>query len=337
MIHVFNPQIQPISQTSSPALQWIWIDLQGSDAKDFLHRLSTVNVKTMQVGQGSPGCFLTSQGKLKAYFQLWRYSENEFGFEFDPGATQNPSGQSQSWKDSFLGFIEQYTFAEKMTLTDTSAAPGFECRWIFADSPEELPPSFPKNENETLALTNSVRLCRHSGRNYGRTWVTAWGQAADMDAFIAEAFSTFETLGFTEIEKWRIQSMRPRVGHELDFEWMPVEIGLADSIAQNKGCYPGQEVIEKIISLGSPPKRLALLTGEEAHDDLPVPGDLVFNLAEPPAEIGKLTSVCKNPNGPGFLALSVIRKIHAKEGLEVTIKANTNIHAKISKTAPYDT
>ena len=32
--------------------------------------------------------------------------------------------------------------------------------------------------------------------------------------------------------------------------------GLYDGVAQNKGCYPGQEVIERLITQGAPPRRL---------------------------------------------------------------------------------
>ena len=40
---------------------------------------------------------------------------------------------------------------------------------------------------------------------------------------------------------------------------MPLELGLYDGVAGNKGCYPGQEVIERVITQGSPPRRLVLV------------------------------------------------------------------------------
>ena len=53
-------------------------------------------------------------------------------------------------------------------------------------------------------------------------------------------------------ERERVLALCPRVDHELVFDANPLELGLRAAIADNKGCYPGQEVIEKIISLGSP-------------------------------------------------------------------------------------
>ncbi|MBU6375957.1 MAG: tRNA-modifying protein YgfZ, partial [Bdellovibrionales bacterium] len=57
----------------------------------------------------------------------------------------------------------------------------------------------------------------------------------------------------------RIVQVRPWVDHEITHEVMPLELGLYDGVAESKGCYPGQEVIERVISQGAPPRRLVLV------------------------------------------------------------------------------
>src|SRR5258708_6477174 len=109
MLQLFRPT-QPI--------QWAWITLKGPDAADFLHRLTTVNVKVMQPGEGSAGFFLNPQGKMRAYFQLWRVSREEFFFELDAGA-------SGKWKQELLTVIDQFHFGEKFVL-ETSPAQNAE-------------------------------------------------------------------------------------------------------------------------------------------------------------------------------------------------------------------
>ena len=66
-------------------------------------------------------------------------------------------------------------------------------------------------------------------------------------------------------ESERIQSLKPLFGQEFksDGTINPLEVNLKSAIHDQKGCYPGQEVIEKILSLGSPAKRLCLLTSNE--------------------------------------------------------------------------
>src|SRR4051794_10860791 len=103
-------RIFPITQESSP-VRWNWMTLIGPDAQDFLHRVTTVNAKALSPGEGASGCFLTAQGKIRAYFKLWHFDASSFAFEFDAGATSK-------WKNDLLAAIDQYTFSEKMTVTD---------------------------------------------------------------------------------------------------------------------------------------------------------------------------------------------------------------------------
>src|SRR3954469_24259099 len=98
MISVFKP--------SSPVL-WHWATLGGPDAPDFLHRVTTANLHSLQLGGGTQACLLTPQGRLRAYFTLWRYGETEFGLEFD-------GGPGDRWKTSLFSAIDELTFAEKM-------------------------------------------------------------------------------------------------------------------------------------------------------------------------------------------------------------------------------
>src|SRR4051794_24393100 len=107
--------------TPTSPIHWSWVNLAGPDAKDFLHRLTTVNVKTMQPGDGARGCFLTAQGKIRAYFTLWNHGPGDYGFEFDAGTEQH-------WKKELITAIDQFHFGEKFTLADATAT---HCAWIF--------------------------------------------------------------------------------------------------------------------------------------------------------------------------------------------------------------
>src|SRR6185295_2608646 len=134
------------------------------------------------------------------------------------------------------------------------------------------------------------------------------------------------------IESWRIRSLRPRIDSEITDSTLPLEVGLTDAVAQQKGCYPGQEVIERTLSLGAPARRLARVEGT---GPAPAPGEPLFNLAEPPAEVGKVTSVSQE--GGRFFVLAFLRKIHAKEGLEVRFTEHQGqvAHGKVAQIAPF--
>ena len=308
-------------------ISWNWVSLIGADAQDFLHRLTTVNVRALQLGEGAPGCFLNPQGRIRTAFTLWNYAPNEYAFEFD-------AGETGKWKQELLATIDQFTFGEKISVVDlTPNYDQFACRWLFLDS-EKLGGLNPRQTAAIESAVNGdsaeeVRVCHHGDADFGRNWYTAWGRPARLQQWLERALPDAMLISeFSVLERWRISAVRPRVDREINESANPLEIGLKDSIAQNKGCYPGQEVIEKIIALGSPAKRLALITG--AGDPPPI-GEKIYNLAEPPVEVGQITSVTHDESGQ-FSALAVLRKIHAKEGLEIRVHG---LPGKIVRIAPY--
>jgi folate-binding protein YgfZ len=294
----------------------------GPDAKDFLHRLTTVHVKNLKVGQGARGFFLNPQGKIRVYFNLWNFGPDEYAFELDSGA-------SGKWKNDLLSLIDQYHFGEKFNLADVST---LESKWIFPEA-EDLDRlgAGHLNPDETTALDEEIRLCYHGSIDFGRPWFTAWGRPARLQQWADRLLPHARIASFEELEQWRIQALRPRVDVEISEAVLPLEIGLKDAIADNKGCYPGQEVIEKIVALGSPPRRLVQIDG---HGTPPTAGSRIMNRAEPPIEVGSVTSVASLPEGR-FTALGLIKKIHAKEGLEIQIFEQQRAEGVIIKVAPY--
>lgn len=95
----------------------------------------------------------------------------------------------------------------------------------------------------------------------------------------------------------------PGFEFEMDGLTAPFEVGLLSAIDDQKGCYPGQEVIEKVISYGSSPKQLCLLK-HRGH------ASAIGPLFDPKtkSEIGKLTRI------HGSYSLGIIRKTHLNPG-----------------------
>jgi folate-binding protein YgfZ len=123
-------------------------------------------------------------------------------------------------------------------------------------------------------------------------------------------------------ERARILSLTPKPGNEfqLNGETNPLEVNLRSAISDQKGCYPGQEVIEKIISIGSPAKKLCLLeTTSTKKFDLPMK---LFD--ESNQEVGLLTSLSE-----GF-GLGIIKRTKLKEGTILFHETDQFIVRKVS-------
>jgi len=281
---------------SGQGIHWSRLELKGADVIDYLHRLTTVNLKTLRPGEGRGGFFLNPQGRIRSYFTLWRVGEAEVTLEFDAGPAD---GSDESLKKKLLDLIEEFRFSERFTVSEPTLQ---TCRWFF---PSEVSKLVALDPGHALIDEKGIRFFRHADDDFGRPWVSAWGDPKDLDALLEGQAHPIDA---ATIETWRITACRPWIAHEIDENSNPLEIGLHEGVAQNKGCYPGQEVIEKIISLGSPAKRLIRLRGETA---VPERGTHLFAADESQKEAGIITSSCATESG--FEALAIVRKVYAAE------------------------
>jgi len=324
--------------TPCAPLRWSWLTMIGPDAQDFLHRLTSANVRSLVAGRGMKACFLTGEGRIRGYFRLWHFgaeSVGEYALEFEAGANDRV-------KRGLLEFIDQYTFNENFTVFDVSGTCEFESRWLFANEDDESRKKLLEvlgvssfEPGETLALDEEIRICHHGPRDFGRTWISAWGRPARIQQWIEQKIRPHAAeIDLSTTELWRVLSLSPRADVEITEETNPLELGLAEAVSRDKGCYPGQEVLERIVSSGSPARRLAMIEGE---GNLPEPGDVIVSDPGPEAsstEIGEFTTVVKIPELPGFVALGLVRKIYAKQGFQVRFGPLLN-PAVITRIAPY--
>jgi folate-binding protein YgfZ len=272
--------------------------MEGPDARDFLHRLTTSDARNLEPGQAVPACFLNAQGKIDSYFNL--ACEGPSLFWLDVECTD---GKMEAAR--LREVIDRYTFAENFQLT------------------------------EVTDLAHGLRQIQQSGfRKQGQVLVipaqgmeSVWGPGQELEQIEkSEGLAQRDTL-----DRFRVDHLLPAVGHEVTSEASPLEIGLAGAVASNKGCYPGQEVIEKVISLGSPARRLIRIEGQGTAR----PGDILQDGA---STVGQLTTVTRQSDT--FRALAIVRKTHAKEGTELTIAAKDlpqekQTHGRITAVAPY--
>jgi len=113
----------------------------------------------------------------------------------------------------------------------------------------------------------------------------------------------------------RIRHAIPAVDHEFrpDGTTNPLEVNFQIAIADQKGCYPGQEVVEKMISVGSSPKKLAIVRAETATAAQELASRLPLALFDAGQPAAQLTSITED--GQRSIGLAIVRKTHFKKGL----------------------
>lgn len=92
-------------------------------------------------------------------------------------------------------------------------------------------------------------------------------------------------------EAARVMDWRPSLSGEGSYSTLPNEVDwLRTAVHTEKGCYPGQETVAKLINLGKPPRRLTFLY-LEGDEELPEPGTPVTVGGKP---AGIVTSVARS-------------------------------------------
>jgi folate-binding protein YgfZ len=123
--------------------------------------------------------------------------------------------------------------------------------------------------------------------------------------------------GWQAFETARIEAGIPRFGADMDETNIPLECGIESrAVTYTKGCYIGQEVINRIHSVGHVNRELRGLRLADDLKTLPQKHDKLFHADK---EVGHVTSALKSPVF-GTIALGYVRREANQIGNELTLR-----------------
>jgi len=214
------------------------IKASGEDRKRLLHAMCTNHVQQLEPGQGCYAFFLSAQGRIQSDVTIL-CREDHLLLDLEP-AQRAPIFQH----------LDKYIIADDVTLEDVSdqqttlAVEGPEAAAILTAIGAELP-------------ANDYSSVEWAGRLVVKTTYTgAPGYhiyLSPLDAPILR--ETLEDAGARpatedEVERARICNGKPRYGVDIVETTLPQETQLAHALHFSKGCYLGQEIVERIRSRG---------------------------------------------------------------------------------------
>ncbi len=103
---------------------------------------------------------------------------------------------------------------------------------------------FPADNVQLAPLSQVQRIQHLSLKKLGRFHNIQWILP---DHPLPEASTDCKVLSPNKFERWRMEQGLPRGAGELNGVNNPFELGLADLVNSNKGCYLGQEAIAKLL------------------------------------------------------------------------------------------
>ncbi len=125
-------------------------------------------------------------------------------------------------------------------------------------------------------------------------------------------------VGWDAVNALRLEAGVPWFGHDFDDKVIPHEAGLEHShISYTKGCYTGQEIVERVRSRGQVNRRL---TGVKfSATTLPAAG---AKLTADGKEVGHVTSAAFSPAAQTPIGFAYLRREHNATGSRVTVEGN---------------
>jgi folate-binding protein YgfZ len=133
-----------------------------------------------------------------------------------------------------------------------------------------------------------------------------------------------QPVGSDALEMYRIARCMPRYGVDLRERDLPQETGQEHALSFTKGCYIGQEIVERIRSRGNVHRTLI---GLEVQGEPPPPGAKILADGK---EVGEITSAARVPfaDGERTLALGYLRREAANPGATVKVgEQRATVHA----------
>jgi tRNA-modifying protein YgfZ len=211
------------------------LQVSGKDARDFLHRLISCNVRTLKGGQVIPGTLLKASGKLIAYFHIYGLDESTF-------ALVTP----QSCIDELHATLDRLVFTEKLTFTRDDQT----SLLMVADSSAEDLLNLADQRHQEQELGSCTVRVGALGQHRFQVWVKA-EDAAQVESTLQQA--GIQKMEPVEYAAFRIQQGLPEWEQELDPTVIPVGLRLDQALDPDKGCYTGQEIVSKMSFVGHPP------------------------------------------------------------------------------------
>ena len=314
------------------------ICLVGADRARFLHGQVTNDVKKLRAGEGCYAAITTAKGKMESDLNIFCLAD-ELLLDFEPGLAEKISQR-----------LEKFIVADDVQIVDAAphygllsvqgpkAEAAVRALGLFSEIPAR-PLGSVKISDATLGeiyLVNHARLfdfCSSRGNeaqikeeseplgcyNLGfDLFVPNHSLGAVADKLIAAAKQIGgRAVGWQAFETARIEAGIPRFGADMDETYIPLECGIESrAVTYTKGCYIGQEVINRIHSVGHVNRELRGLRLADDLEVLPQKGDKLFRDGK---EAGHVTSAVKSPSLNANIALGYVRREANQIGSELTL------------------
>jgi folate-binding protein YgfZ len=291
-----------------------WMDLSargkiratGEDRARLLHAMTTNQVETLKPGEGCYAFFLSAQGRILADANLLCF-EDHFLLDTEPET-----------RTKVYEHLDRYIIADDVTLEDQT------------DQIATIAIEGPKAEDALKELSAPIPAAPYSSATWksGASLVTiarldTTGKGGFFLLIPAEekqaVTSRLIKAGFPEAtaedaRMVRIENGRPRYGEEITERYLVQETDQLRAVNFGKGCYLGQEIVERVRSRAQIHRGL-----RRVEIDMNQPPAAGAKLKSGEADAGEIASAAFSPAQGKTVALAYVRSQFDEPGTTLTL------------------
>jgi len=284
------------------------IQLTGGHRVRWLNGMVTNNIRDLATGHGVYGFLLTPQGHIRG--DIYAYQRG------DSLLVDTDQGQLEK----VLGIFRRYIIMDDVKIADLNdrltaiGLAGLGSEDVLKNAGIEFSSLQALQFADVIWQEITMTLVRGDNPlvESFELWVAPENVSAVWGALVAAGAGPVSS---ATLELLRIASGIPRYGQDIRERDLPQETGQQRALSFTKGCYIGQEIVERIRSRGSVHRQFS---GFEIEGTLPAPGTKVQAGGK---DVGETTSTAYLPieNGKRGVALGYVRREFAAPNQELAV------------------
>jgi folate-binding protein YgfZ len=300
-----------------------YLSFTGPDRVRYLNAILTNNIKDLPPSQGNVSLLLNPQGRILAEIETYALAESLFCVSY------------AMIREQLIETLDKFIIMDDVTLADdtqrfgTLALEGPEAAHIATQlTGVDLNSLAELARQDTRVGTIPCTVVRRSpGKFVGAEFLV---ERADLEAVWQTLREKTEAagggpIGYSALSALRLEQGIPWFGYDFGEKQIPHEAALENShISYTKGCYTGQEIVERVRSRGQVNRRRVGL--RFAGEAVPSPGDALTSDGK---GAGYVTRAGFSPALSSAIGMGYVRKENNSPGNTLEWRGGTATVTKL--------
>src|SRR5277367_2472564 len=294
-----------------------FLALTARDRVKYLHAISSNNIQALETGQGTLALLLNPQGRIQAELEVYALPEKLLVLTH------------ASLREQTIALLKKYVIGSQVKIEDLTEQVGSfavegpraaviveqACSLQLADLPE-----MSIRDVTVEGIACQIVRRSHFGE-MGAEFIAGRDCLSSLWAKLLAGVRAHggEPIGMAALNALRLEASVPWFPADFNDGMIPHEAVLENThISFNKGCYTGQEIVERVRTRGHVNRKRVGLTFSTVAP--PAPGT---KLRAGGAEIGFVTSAASSANGKPAIGMGYVRREHFAPGSVVEFDGGT--------------